>query len=88
MLKIYGTMLCPDCKDTTALYRAHQIEFEFLDFGDAIQNLKDFLKIRDTSPLFDQVKAAGQIGIPCILFEDGTVTLNPEDAMASKREGR
>jgi glutaredoxin-related protein len=38
--------------------------------------LKAFLALRDTDPVFAQVRAEGKIGIPCILQEDGTVSLD------------
>lgn len=80
MITIYGTTLCPDCVEIKRLYAQKHIPFEFRDFGASTQNIKDFLKIRDANPLFDHVKKAGNIGIPCIVLEDGTVTLSPEDA--------
>lgn len=80
MIRIYGTVICPNCVEIKQLYAQHHIPFEFFDFGESTQNIKDFLKIRDTNPLFDAVKAEGGIGIPCIILEDGTVTLTPEDA--------
>lgn len=81
MLKIYGTMICPDCVEIVKLYGSRGIAFTFLDFSESTQNLKDFLKIRDQNPLFDPVKAEGNIGIPCIVSEDGTVSLDPEAAL-------
>lgn len=75
MLKIYGSMLCPDCVDCCRELKEAKVEFEFRDFGDALVNLKEFLKLRDESPLFDVSRAAGKIGIPCILRDDGSVTL-------------
>lgn len=79
MLTIYGSMLCPDCvKCREDLDRA-QVEYQYLDFFDQLKNLKEFLAIRDKSDLFDEVKAKGSIGIPCILREDGTITLSWEE---------
>lgn len=75
MLKIYGSMLCPDCVDCCRELKEAKVEFEFRDFGDALVNLKEFLKLRDENPLFDEIRAAGKIGIPCILRDDGSVTL-------------
>ncbi len=76
MLKIYGSMLCPDCVDCCRDLAEAAVEFEFCDFADSLQNLKDFLKLRDSSNLFDDLRAAGKIGIPCILREDETITLD------------
>ena len=76
MLRIYGSMLCPDCVHCCRDLTDACAEFEFLDFADSLQNLKEFLKLRDSSNLFDDLRTEGKIGIPCILREDGTVTLD------------
>ena len=54
----------------------NKVTYQFLDFADQLLYLKEFLKIRDENPMFDGVKENGSIGIPCIIEEDGTVTLN------------
>lgn len=81
MLKIYGSMMCPDCvKCREELDRAG-VEYEYLDFADSLLNLKEFLAIRDGNPLFDEVRRKGSIGIPCIVRDDGNVTLDWEEYM-------
>lgn len=79
MLKIYGSMLCPDCVACRADLDKAGIAYEYLDFSESLLNLKAFLKIRDGNPMFDEVRAAGSIGIPCIVKEDGSVTLDWEE---------
>lgn len=81
MLKIYGSLLCPDCVQCKNDLAAAGIEFVYLDFSEDLRNLKTFLAIRDTNPLFEEVKQRGGIGIPCIVEEDGTVTLDWEKYM-------
>ena len=81
MLKIYGSLLCPDCVQCKNDLAAAGIEFVYLDFSEDLRNLKTFLAIRDTNPLFEEVKQRGSIGIPCIVEEDGTVTLDWEKYM-------
>ena len=76
MLKIYGSMLCKDCVECVGDLKKANVEFEFLDFADSLLNLKEFLKIRDENPLFDAVREKGSIGIPAIVKEDGSVTLD------------
>ena len=76
MLKIYGSMLCGDCVECCQALKAAGVAFEFLDFKDDLKNLKEFLAIRDTHPDFEAVRADGRIGIPCIVREDGSVTLS------------
>lgn len=78
MLKIYGSMLCPDCVDCCRELKAEGVTFEFCDFADAIVNLKEFLKIRDENPVFDELRGTGKIGIPCIVCDDGGILLDWE----------
>ena len=47
MLKIYGSMLCPDCVDCCADLDNTNIPYEFLDFADSVKNLKEFLVITE-----------------------------------------
>ena len=75
MLKIYGSRLCPDCVKCCEELKEAKVEFEYFDFSDSLANLKEFLKLRDGSALFDPVRDSGKIGIPCILREDGSLTL-------------
>lgn len=81
MLKIYGNMQCPDCVRCRKELDAAGVEYVYLDFSDSLRNLKAFLAIRDGDPKFAEVKERGSIGIPCIVKEDGTVTLSWEEFM-------
>ena len=81
MLKIYGSMLCPDCVQCRKELDEADVEYEYLDFSDSLKNLKEFLKIRDADPQFENVRKAGGIGIPCLVTDDGRVTLDWEEFM-------
>lgn len=81
MLKIYGSMMCPDCVECRENLDQAGVAYEYLDFSDNLLNLKEFLKLRDREDIFVQVKENGSIGIPCILREDGSVTLSWEEYM-------
>ena len=74
MLKIYGSPLCPDCVKCKNELTEAGVPFLYLDIGESLLALKQFLKLRDEQDVFDPVKKRGQIGVPCILREDGTVT--------------
>ena len=75
MLTIYGSRLCPDCVRCIDDLTAAGVEFEYHDFAEDLRALKVFLSLRDREPVFEGVRAAGKIGIPCIVREDGSVTL-------------
>ena len=81
MLKVYGMKICPDTVECIEALTKAGIEFEYLDFADKTANLKAFLKLRDSSPLFDAVRQEGNIGIPCIQREDGSITLHWQEIM-------
>ena len=76
MLKIYGSMLCPDCVACCDQLKQAQIEFEFCEFAESLAHLKEFLKLRDAQEIFNEPRANGKIGIPCIVCDDGRVTLD------------
>lgn len=75
MLKIYGSPLCPDCVTCKAELEEAGVEFLYLDVTAKLLFLKQFLKLRE-GPVFDAIRQRGQIGIPCILREDGSITFD------------
>lgn len=70
---------CQDCINLEEQIKTSN-KYEVIDLGLHVKNLKEFLKLRDSNPVFDEVKKSGSIGIPCFVLEDGTITLTPEDA--------
>lgn len=76
MITIYGSMLCKDCVACREQLDRAGASYDYRDFGDDLQNLKTFLSIRDSKPIFHEVREKGGIGIPCICREDGSVTLD------------
>lgn len=76
MLKIYGSMMCPDCVRCRKDLDKAGVRYKYLDFADSLWNVKLFLNLRDSEAVFAEVREGGKIGIPCIQREDGTVTLD------------
>ena len=72
---IYGSMLCPDCVQCRKDLDEAGVAYEYRDFAEDLRNLKAFLELRETEEIFQSVKQDGKIGIPCIVNEDGSVTL-------------
>lgn len=79
MLKIYGSMMCPDCVQCRKDLDKAGVTYEYLDFADSLWNVKCFLALRDSEEVFAEVRESGKIGIPCIQREDGSVTLDWEE---------
>lgn len=68
MIKIYSMNTCPDC-----IYVEEQIQgddrYEIIDIGSHVKHLKEFLRIRDNSPVFNEAKKVGAAGIPYFVLE-------------------
>lgn len=79
MIKIYGMKSCPDCVAIDKQVEGDS-RYQVIDIGEHVGLLKEFLRLRDNNPVFDEAKKKGYAGIPCFVLEDGTVTLNPEEA--------
>ena len=78
MIKMYVMKTCPYCE-----YVEKQVvgnpEFKVIDIGQDVHYLKEFLDLRDNHPAFDEAKAEGDVGIPCYVRQDGSVTLMSTD---------
>lgn len=85
MLQIYGTLLCKDCRECLEAFDESKISYTFLDITKDLPAMKAFLTIRDREAIFDSVRQAGKIGIPCIVDEQGEVSLNWEAYVRSDR---
>ena len=77
MIKIYGMPSCPYCEYVHKQIKGREKEFQFIDIGKNIRNMSAFTKLRDTNPVFDRMKAIGDVGIPAFVFEDGRVSIDP-----------
>ena len=75
MLKIYGSPMCPDCVICKEELEKAEVGFAYMDITGNLMFLKKFLKLRE-QPEFDPIREKGQIGIPCILREDGSITFD------------
>ncbi|MBR6801381.1 MAG: hypothetical protein IKM61_06490 [Eubacteriaceae bacterium] len=76
MFKVYGTNICIDCRNYIAIRDNRGFKDEYIDITENVLNLKEFLKYRDTDPVFEPVKEKGGIGVPLFVKEDGTTTLD------------
>ncbi len=68
--------MCPDCRDCEFNFDLYHIEYESIDINKSLRDLKAFLRYRDSDPVFEPAKQGDSIGIPAIVKEDGTITLD------------
>ena len=78
MITVYGSDHCPDCRNFKFNLAANEIPYKYVNITDSMPNLKRFLHLRDHEAIFEPVRLAGNVGIPCIVEPDGAMTLDWE----------
>ena len=73
MITVYVMASCPDCAQVKTQLKDDP-RFQLIDIGEQARSLKAFLQLRDQHSAFDPVKARGNIGIPCFVMEDGSIS--------------
>ena len=77
----YGSPLCPDCQEATAILQERNVQTEFVNITASMKELKEFLALRDSREEFIEVKKNGWVGIPCFLREDGRITFDVNEVL-------
>ena len=88
---MYGTKACPDCVEAEEILKENhispeKIEIAGMEFSDNIGYLKRFLTLRDTNPIFDEVKENHWVGVPCFQFQDGSLSLDIDEVVKRAEE--
>ncbi|MDD5921796.1 MAG: glutaredoxin domain-containing protein [Eubacteriales bacterium] len=78
MIKIYASPHCIDCRNLKRNLDAHSIPYDYVDVTASMPNLKEFLALRDTDDLYQEVRSGHTVGIPTIVREDHSMTLDWE----------
>ncbi|MCD7906187.1 MAG: glutathione S-transferase N-terminal domain-containing protein [Clostridium sp.] len=81
-MKFYGSHLCPDCEAAQAVLDEKKIPYEYVDITGSMANLKEFLRLRDSLPLYQDAREEGFVGIPSFVKDDGSITRDVEEAMS------
>lgn len=68
---MYGSKHWPGCQPAKEYLSEKNIAFRYLDITENMVNLKKFLKLRDEYEIFDKIKEAGSVGLPCIVINNG-----------------
>lgn len=73
-MKYYGSHICKDCVAAADAIARANLDIKYIDITENTANLKEFLALRDSSPEFQGIREKGSIGIPCFVFDDGTIS--------------
>ncbi|MGL4763938.1 MAG: hypothetical protein ACRC2N_02700 [Aeromonas sp.] len=77
---VIGSHLCPDTIYALYKLKENKVDFDFKDISSSFPALKEYLNIRETNPMYEEVKNKGGLGIPCFLKGE-KVTLNLDDIL-------
>lgn len=75
---VFGSDRCKDCVDLEKILKEAGIDYVDASITDNLGNLKVFLDYRDKLPMFQEVKAKGQIGIPFLVVDEEKFFFGPE----------
>lgn len=76
---MYVMPTCPYC-DHVLPQAAGDARYRVVNIAAHVRHLSQFLALRDSHPAFAEAKRLGDIGVPCYVLEDGTVTLSSREA--------
>ena len=78
---MFGSHVCPDTIAAMCILDKKGLSYTYKDITGTMIFLKEFLHLRDSREDFQAVKEGGYVGIPCFLFEDGSLTFSVEEAI-------
>ena len=73
-ITVYGSNLCPKTLHTIESITDLGVMPKFVNVTGSINLLMDFVKLRDTHSLYDDIRGSEKIGFPTFELEDGTLT--------------
>lgn len=86
VVQLVGAWLCPDCRIAVERAKEEGLEFEFHDILENLQDMRQFLKIREGHPeIYDELRKDGKAGIPVFVLPDGSVTVDTDAALEALR---
>ena len=78
---VIGSHLCPDTLYALNKLCEAKADITFKNLSASLPDLRTYLALRESSPLYESVRENGSIGIPAFVLEDGTVTLDLADVL-------
>ncbi|SHH66061.1 Glutaredoxin-related protein [Anaerosphaera aminiphila DSM 21120] len=71
MITLFISSKCPECPEAVQSFKASELNYKTVDITESMDNLRLFLKYRDSNSFFDNIKSLNQVGIPSIMIGDG-----------------
>lgn len=80
-LIVFGSHLCPDTLG--ALQRLYEagIAVSYHDILSCHADLRAYLQLRDNHEAYREIRGTERLGVPCFVFDDGSLTLELSEAL-------
>ena len=82
-MKIYGSNLCPSTLNALRILTEHHYMPGFVNITGSIGLMKEYIKLRETNPVFQELLGTDSLGFPFFELDDGTWTRDAKKAFAS-----
>lgn len=67
---------CPDTPAFVEVLQNKKLDYQEINITDSMPNLKQFLALRDKDEAFIASKAAGNVGVPALVSDNGQIILS------------
>ena len=71
MITLFVSNKCPDCPPAVKALQSCGLAYRIVDITNSMAEMKEFFKYRDVHPFFEDIKARGKVGVPCLMKGDG-----------------
>ena len=78
---VYGSHLCPDTLFALNKLKENNVDLDFKNISIDFGALKEFMAIRESDPMYVEVKKNNGLGIPLLICENGEKTFNVLDVV-------
>lgn len=79
---MYGSTHCKTCGPVKEALTEHGVRFVYIDVTSSIGYLRQFLKVRDNYPAFEEVRKESRVGLPTLFVDDTPYLVDgPEHAL-------
>ncbi|MCD8037193.1 MAG: glutaredoxin [Clostridiales bacterium] len=80
-ITVIGSHLCPDTLEALGKLAVIKADTDFKDILANHDNLRSYLKLRDTNPMYDDIRGTDRMGIPCFIFENGDMSFDTDEVI-------
>lgn len=80
---VIGSHLCADTLYALNQLAAAGVNTEFKDILSCHADLREYLKLRDTHPVYEKIRGTERLGVPCFVLDDGSLTLEIKEILKS-----